>query len=385
MVAASIFLAKFWSESALIGKLIVTYERILLIQLRQLGDILLTTPCIKAVRQNYPRAKLSFLSHAMGRLVLDGNPYVDELLLYRDDWTLAQHGRFLLDLRARRFDLVIDFMNNPRSALFTRVTGAADRVGFRSARFWAYTQHVAKGEDASYIGYRKLRLLQAAGMSGADLHELGEPFPSAEALTLDFPWFESDVGPYLHMLRTESALAQAPLRVVLSPTHRRLARRWPLANYAALADCLSENWGAAVIWIWGPGEEELIDTVRAQCRQTTYKAPPTTLRQLAALIANCDFFIGNSNGPSHIAVATGTPSLQLHGPTDPIAWTPPHGSRHRYLRAPFGPSQALPQIEDLSVASVTSSAAAMRSVVAEHAALLRERGPRRQWQAGAWR
>lgn len=359
----------------------MAYERILLIQLRQLGDILLTTPCIKAVRQNYPRAKLSFLSHAMGRLILDGNPYLDELLLYRDDWTWREHLRLMMDLRSRRFDLVIDFMNNPRSGLLTLATGAASRIGFRSARFWAYTHKVDKGEDASYIGYRKLRLLHAAGMNVAKLNELGEPVPSAQGLTLDFPWFEADARPCLQWLEAESQLMRAPYRIVLSPTHRREARRWPLTHYAALADWLTEIWGAAVIWLWGPGEEDVIDTVRAQCRQISYKAPATTLRQLAALIANCDFFVGNSNGPSHIAVAAGTPSLQLHGPTDPIAWTPPHSERHRYARAPLKESHALPQICDLSLASVIQSVAAMQSVISEHAAWLRQHGPRLQWRS----
>src|SRR5262249_20340920 len=113
-----------------------------------------------------------------------------------------------------------------------------------------------------------------------------------------------------------------PFRIVLSPTHRRVERRWSLENYAKLADYLTKDWGAFVSWLWGPGEEQEIDKVMSLCKEKTYKAPPTTFRELAAFVANHDLFSGNSNGPSHVAIAVGIMSLQLHGFTQASAWSP---------------------------------------------------------------
>src|SRR3954454_23768327 len=94
-------------------------ERILLIQLRQLGDILLTTPCMRAVKRERPKAKLTVLTHSMGRLVLDNSPDVDEHFFYEDTWGLKDHWLLAKTLKEREFDTIIDFMGNPRSALLT--------------------------------------------------------------------------------------------------------------------------------------------------------------------------------------------------------------------------------------------------------------------------
>ena len=358
-------------------------ERILLIQLRQLGDILLTTPAITAVRQQRPRATLAFLSHSMGRLVLDDNPFVDEHFFYDERWSWSQHGRFLKNLRERKFDLVIDFMNNPRSALFTLASNAHQRIAFKSARSLAYTQTVPKQDLPSYIVERKLTLLEAAGFGPHSIQGLGSPTSDGQALNLVLPWSEQHTGPLMQTLRQllghPPELSQAPFRVVLSPTHRREARRWPLDRYAALADWLVKRWGASILWLWGPGEESTIDQVQALCRETTIKAPKTSLRELAALIANCDLFIGNSNGPSHIAVATGIPSLQLHGHTDGAAWTPPGQGRHRFVQAPKLAGKQEPWIGDLDFETVRSATEAMQTIVESHARWLRKRGLRLNW------
>src|SRR5690606_12975626 len=98
-----------WTEATL------AEMKILVIQLRQLGDILLTTPCLRALKQEFPKARITFLSHAMGRLILDDCPSLDEHFFYDDTWSKMRELRLARTLRARGFDLVFDFMNNPRS------------------------------------------------------------------------------------------------------------------------------------------------------------------------------------------------------------------------------------------------------------------------------
>lgn len=333
-------------------------KNILLIQLRQLGDILLTTPCIREIKREMPKSKVTFLSHNMGKLILEGNPYLDEYFCYDNKMSALDEFKIMRTLRARKFDLVIDFMNNPRSALYTRFTGAIERVAFQSRRRIAYTATVPRAKTSDYIVREKFKLLREAEFA-----------PQYEDLTL--PWFEKHTAPFMNVLGYASAFSDAPLRVVLSPTHRRENRQWPKAAYATLADRLVREWGAAVLWIWGPGEEEFIDATMALCQEKTIKAPPTSFREMAALIANCDLMIANSNGPSHVAVATQICSLQLHGHTEAAAWCPLN-DQHRAIQTGADMSQ-------LSVATVWDSLADFSERVRAFAASRRQQGLRLKW------
>lgn len=315
--------------------------KVLIIQLRQLGDILLTTPVIRAIKNKYPHAEISFLSHPMGKLILTGNKDLNEHLIYPTEgkW---QQLQFMLSLRAKKFDLVFDFMGNPRSALLTRVTGAPQRYSFASPRSWAYTGVVPRESGFDYIVREKFRILAQAGITDNDVR-------------LVLPWDESHLKPWSEFLSTTPQLneSNAP-RVVLSPTHRRLNRRWSNDLWIQLADHLAREWQASVIWLWGPGEKEEVMQLQNACKETTFLAPSTSFRELAALVAQCELFIGNSNGPSHVAVAVNTPSLQLHGPTDAPSWSP-STMRHQTL--------AKSSMAEISLDDVLAKLQGMQSLV----------------------
>jgi ADP-heptose:LPS heptosyltransferase len=340
--------------------------RILVIQLRQLGDILLTTPVMTELRRLVPDAHITFFSHAMGHLVIDGSPDVDEFFTYGSDWSFAREFDLARTFRRRKFDVVFDFMNNPRSALYAFATAAPQRWAFRSARRWAYTNVAPRDGAPEYIVKEKFRLLEAAGLQ-----------PRAEsASALVLPWFEKHTGPLMKMFSGHAAF-QSGLRVVLSPTHRREERRWPLASWAAFADKLVAEQNSHVMWVWGPGEEPVIDEVMKLCKRPTQKCLPTSFREMAALVANCDLFVGNSNGPSHVAVAIGTPSIQLHGPTLAQSWcplTPEHQAVCAQSHLVRG------SMEDISVTKVWEKFLSMLPLLNQKAEAARAGGVRLTWQ-----
>ncbi len=340
-------------------------RKILLIQLRQLGDILLTTPCFREIKRAWPDAEITFLSHPMGRLIVDENPYLQRHLTYDPNGGWQKELALIKELRAARYDLVLDFMYNPRSALYARATGSPRRIAFPSRRSFFFTEIVPQAGRIEYIVKEKFLYLKHLGMQ-------------PEEQRLDLPWSEKHTAPLLQLLQHAPDFAQAPLRVAISPTHRRAERQWPVERYARIADRLHLEWGASVIWLWGPGEEEFVQNAMAFCEQPMLFAPKTSFRELAALIANCDLFIGNSNGPSHVTVSVDTPSLQLHGPTYAATWCP-LTARHQAVQAHAGSPEGRGPITSITEAEVWQSLEKMQPLLRKTAESRQQKGVRMSW------
>ncbi len=290
-------------------------RKILIIQLRQLGDIVLTTPIARFLKKQGGNTEISFLCHPMGKLVLAHNPYIDHHYYYPAKSKLSELS-LALKLRRENFDEVYDFMGNPRSGFYSLMTGAKKRVAFFSSRRFLYTYVVPRLKKSCYIVQEKFKLLGVENLSD-------------EQQLLDLKFLEDDmqfVTPFLKSLYSENR----PL-ICLSPTHRHSVRRWKDEYWVELARYLISEKNAVIVWIWGPGEEEFIDQLMALIVEKTYKAPPTTFEQMTALFSKMDMFIGTSNGPSHAAVASGTSTLQLHGPTQGPAWCPPR-KEHAFVQ-----------------------------------------------------
>jgi heptosyltransferase III len=341
-------------------------SNILLIQLRQLGDIILTTPCIRELKRAWPDARITFLCHPMGRLILEDNPAIDQLLTYDPKLPWYREWDFVRKLRSQHYDLVLDFMYNPRSALYARLSGAPKRLAFPSRRQWLFTDIVPQDPVVEYIVLEKFRYLRNLGIK-----------PERGGLVL--PWFPQHAKVVEEWIAAETSLRSSAPRVILAPTHRRVDRQWPLERYAAIADRLTRDWGAMVIWAWGPGEQDFVQGAQKHCKTRTLLAPKTSFRELAALIANCDLFIGNSNGPSHVAVAVDTPSLQLHGPTYAATWCP-RTERHQALQAGHDRVEGRGPMDLIREEELWQALKAMEPIVSEAKAARQLAGIRRTWQ-----
>ncbi len=294
-------------------------SRILLIQLRRIGDVLMTTPALAALRAAYPEARISYLTEAPCNQLFSYDPHVDEVLVYPRKASLREQLSLLRGLRAQRFDLVVDFFSNPRTAVITRCTGARRRVGFDfQGRRWGYTDPVRLNGAAPYSAAHKAALVEC----------LGVRVPS--------------LTPRVYLGDQERAYARQQLRalgvgpadplVALCPVSRRSYRTWPAERYACLADFLIERYGAKVMLIWGPGEEAFATAVRKDMvHRTLPDYPMPTLLQLAALLERAGLFVGNDGGPRHLAIALGRPTLTVFGKDFASTWTPPAMPMHRTI------------------------------------------------------
>lgn len=283
-------------------------QKILLIQLRQLGDIILTTPMISAIKKALPKSHVAFLSHPMGRVILKGQPDLDEHIVWAEDVSWRDQIKAVQQLRAQKFDVAIDFMNNPRSALLCFLSGAKRRIAFRSSRSFFYNELVEPQRSGLYLPKEKALLLQKLLPD----HTFGDLQPIC-------PFDPQDLAIAQDWL---SRFDRTRPRIIISATSRREDRRWPLERYAALADFCVKSFNAVVIWIWGPGEKPVVEQCQKLCSSQTYISWQTQFREMVALMSEADFFIGNSNGPSHVAVARNIPSLQIHGYSEPESWCP---------------------------------------------------------------
>ena len=300
----------------------------------------------------------------MGDLVLRGNPYIDQILTYSDKDTFFDTLVLLSKLRKMKFELAIDFMFNPRSALLTFLSSAKTSYSIDSRRGFLYHKTFPRLSEKTYIVNEKLNLLKQIGIKGCGIE-------------LDLSFTPEDTEPFKIFLK-ETLNSSSALRIVLSPTHRRSMRMWPLERYAEISDYLTSEWGAHVVWLWGPGEEHVAQKAMSFCHESSHLAPKTNFRQLAAFIANCDLFIGNSNGPSHVAVSTRTCSLQLHGHTSGQSWCP-DSLRHRFIQSSsFGQPNAT--LGPITVDQVIKELDLMKSSVQERAEKLRSIGILEDWK-----
>ena len=293
--------------------------KFLLIQLRRIGDVLMTTPSIRLLRESFPEAELTFLTEAPSDQVLQNNPYLDEIIIYRKAKTFNETISFLGNLRKSQFDCVIDFFGNPRSALMSRISGAPIRIGFGfRGRSWAYTHPVKISSAVTYAAQDKAQLLNPLGIYAKDFG-------------LDFIAEEKD-RIYAERLFEQVGIEESDFVVSLSPVSRQLYKVWPAERFAEIADWLVQKYDAKILFLYGPGEEYFIDAVRKEMKKQTlpdYDIP--TLTETLAILNRVDLHLGNDNGPRHFAVAGGTPTLTIFGRPWAANWTPHQSTQHRAL------------------------------------------------------
>jgi predicted lipopolysaccharide heptosyltransferase III len=295
-------------------------RRILITRLRFLGDVVLSTPLIRAVRQALPLAHIAYLAEKPYGEVLEGNPNVDEVIsLERKEIAslpltrrASAHAGFIRSLRGKDFDLVIDLLGNPRSGLLSFLTGARYRLGpARRGRAAYYTHLVPEPESLHTQIETQLAFLRPLGADPAKAGQNTAVFLSDEE--------REEARSYL----TDNHLASRPL-VIIHPGASWPAKRWHLDRFARTAERLMSELKATIILLGGPEEQAIIREVAKNMKFTPHMAEGLSIRRLCALLDTCDLFITNDAGPMHIACALGRPCLALFGPGDPGTWFPYH-------------------------------------------------------------
>jgi heptosyltransferase-3 len=297
-------------------------QRILITQLRRIGDVLMCTPAIRALRKHYPESFIAFLTEKESASLLTENPYLNELIVLDKDkyknplYMMKKVG----ELRKRSFDLIIDFFGNPCSAWICFLSGAEYRLGpDLKGRGILYNLKMPSNSQPKYAAQTRLDSLQILGIEANDMK-------------LDF-FISEKSKEFAREFFNKNNVTDEDFLISVSPTARRHFNRWPLERYAQLCDWLVSEYNAKVILVWGPGEKEFAERIRQLTKKDVLISEATpTLQELGAILERCDLHIGNDNGTKHIAVAVGLPTITIYGPHSHISWTFPDEKRQKWIQ-----------------------------------------------------
>lgn len=301
----------------------IPVQRILIIKLRHHGDMLLTTPVINSLQQNYPQAQIDVLLYKETKEMLVSNPALSNVFVIDRQWKkqgtrahLCHELSLIRHLRTQRYDLVINLADQWRSAILTRLTSASVRLGFdfpkRESFIWRYchTNLVPVSNHAKlHTVEQNLSLLQPLGLATINQH-----------VTMSYEHQDWQVG--------KDLLQQNGVNgdyIVVQPTSRWFFKCWSEEKMAQTINTLQRD-GHQVVITSGPDkkEREMVDRILAfhPSPNVVSLAGQVTLRQLAALIDHAKLFIGVDSVPMHMAAALQTPCIALFGPSKLVFWRP---------------------------------------------------------------
>jgi lipopolysaccharide heptosyltransferase I len=288
-------------------------NRLLIVRLGALGDIVHAIPVAAALRQAFESAKIDWLVSAAYREILGLVPVIDRLLVVNDR-TAAKGGASLLSavrqLRLMRYDVAFDLQGLLKSALLARSSGARRVIGFSSSyareslsRLF-YTDVCDPGRGGLYdpregrhVVEINLSVLQRVGVSA------GKP---------EFP-----IGSVESAAARRAAELTSGRYALLNPGAAWPNKRWPPERFGELAISLRERQGLPSIVLWGPAEQSIADSVVASSRGAAISLGRTTVSDVIALARGALIMVSGDTGPMHIASAVGTPLVGIYGPTRP--------------------------------------------------------------------
>ncbi len=271
--------------------------KILLIQLRQLGDVLLSAPLAEAIKRKHPRWRVHFLTSTAAVDILTGNPFLDKIYALREGASAEVCA--ITKIRREQYDAVIDIQRTGRSKRITLFSGAILRIGFWKPSDNIYYNRPVKASTSGYTVFERMDLLKPLGVE------------------------KTNVMPVLHYKHTDELFVDEYVKkhalgryFVVAPAARKAEKMWQADSFGLLADMVATRWNLTPVMVYA-SQRELI--IAKRCAAYSSRAHvlehPFSIKQFAALVSNAIFFVGNDSFPAHVAVSRRTPAVVICGPT----------------------------------------------------------------------
>ncbi|MDO8721504.1 MAG: glycosyltransferase family 9 protein [Syntrophales bacterium] len=299
-------------------------KEILVIRTAYIGDVVMTLPILKPLKERYPGCRISFLAPSGVKDLLAGHPYIDEIIVYDAFWFYPDSPNryipFLKKLTSRKFDLIIETRSDIRDILFLALPSRARYKVSYGVGGGAYmlTHEVPYTKLKHKVEYH-LDIVRYLGCS-VENKEFGINLTEDEKKSLQVLLGENGI---------EGSFFCA------HPGGRLPLKRWPVEKSAELYDRLLSAYGVPLVLVGSKYEEPLIKEITARMNlKPTVLAGRLNLRELTALLSRSDLFICNDSGPLHLAAAMGTPIVAVFGPSNSFE-TSPYGNRHIIVEKDF--------------------------------------------------
>ncbi len=294
-----------------------TPQRILIVKLGSIGDIVHTLPVLRTLRVRFPNAFIAWAVEEKLADLLYGNTDLDEIVIISTKrWrknlsfsTLSEVMEAIGNLREKSFDIVLDFQGLIKSGVVSLLTGAKNRVGFsrkdcREKANILFTNRKARPFiDQEHVVDKNLSLLKKFQIEKFQIEFSLKSSPEAETSIHSFCADHTD-------------FFQKPVAAI-NPGVGFATKQWALDRYARIADRVFRELNLNILLTWGPGEKEKVEKIAATMEENCLIAPPTTILESIALYKKLDLFIGGDTGPLHICAALGVSTVSIFGPTNP--------------------------------------------------------------------
>ena len=299
---------------------IETPNKILLVIIKDMGDVILTTPMAEVLKYNYPKAQVDILVLNSLIDVVKHSPYIDNIITYDKKKSFKE----ILKIRSLKYDWVIDFLNNPRSAMICALSGAKLKAGLTTNihKFYAYNFYLKRPEANTYSCDFKLEMLKQLGVKWKGEHA---PLPVYK-LSKEQEEKSLQIYKELNILPTDKVIG-------FYATTKVYSREWSIQNFQKTAELLHQKYNCQIMIICAPWEKDYALKIKQNTPWIHIASSTEKIEDIYPILKRLNLLISCCGGTKHLALSVAVPTITLHFITRVKDWTPVFNKNHIGIQA----------------------------------------------------
>ncbi|UCF65480.1 MAG: glycosyltransferase family 9 protein, partial [bacterium] len=273
------------------------------------------------MKENFPKARIHFLTSSLVKNLFTLDPTLHEVIAYPTQASrVLRIFKFFTKIRHNQYDLVIDYQCTPGTAQVSWISRAPYRLGWKmKRRQWAYNLYSEANISPNYVAVQKIKALEELGIVAK---------PQKLQIYLDKNNLEKIQAYFL-----KEKIDRQSLKINMTPVGQVQTRQWEIENYVTLAEMLIEKHHATVFFSGKKEDQTNLNALAAQAKYKINVLPVWPLDIFTAFLSQMDLHFSYDNGPKHLAIAVNTPTLSLFATDPPFLWNPINNPNHPFILA----------------------------------------------------